>query len=356
MNPIWVDNEGIVVGEPPFTTIDPGTGGGRYATALAALRSTGRRLAFASFTFDPDEPGSVVIVPARVSAGGDIPASRPGPEPTVVDDGEASWRRGFREAMSAIDAGEVEKVVLARRTTLRTTEPIDTRSVVAALAGADRDDYVFAINGLVGASPELLVSLHDDRVTSLVLAGTAADPAKLSGAKIEEEHRHAVESARSGLAGLLTDVKEKEKIIVPHGSVAHLGTRIVGRARPDTAITDILAALHPTASVAGAPREAAIRLIRRIEENSRGGYAGPIGWFDTDGQGVFALALRCGYVDDTLITLFGGGGLVSGSEEDAELNETLLKLETMLGAVGASMVKPRARSASPSRSAGRPSP
>lgn len=131
----------------------------------------------------------------------------------------------------------------------------------------------------------------------------------------------------------MTVVDLTEQVIVPHGNMSHVGTRIAGPAVPGTTVADILADLHPTAAVAGSPTSAALDLIREVEPESRGRYAGPVGWMDSDGDGVFAIALRCGQVDGRRITLYSGGGLVAGSEEEAELHETELKLAPMLQAL-----------------------
>jgi menaquinone-specific isochorismate synthase len=116
--------------------------------------------------------------------------------------------------------------------------------------------------------------------------------------------------------------------------MSHVGTRIEGPAVPGTTVAEILADLHPTAAVAGTPTKTAMDLIREMEPRSRGRYAGPVGWMSAEGDGVFAIALRCGQVEGHHMTLFAGGGLVDGSEEDPELAETELKLAPMLAALG----------------------
>lgn len=336
MKPIWVDDQGALVGEGPSTIFDPGPGPDRYRASLDLLRSSGRQTGFASFTFDSEETGSVLVIPERVGVT-DPPRSSGGVAAgVVVDDGIANWREGFHRAMTSMREGSIEKVVLARQMTIEAPGEVDPYPIVASLAGAGRTDYVFGIEGLVGASPELLVSLRGDRVSSLALAGTASDPGELAGPKIVEEHRHAAESVHRSLAAGLSDVEEVSGVVVTHGAVSHLGTRLIGRAQPGTSVTDLLAALHPTAAVAGTPTNAAMGLIRQIEPRSRGRYAGPVGWFDTRGQGVFAIALRCGLITGSRITLYGGGGLVAGSEEEPELMETELKMKTMLLALGQS--------------------
>ncbi|MGB8664733.1 MAG: chorismate-binding protein, partial [Serratia inhibens] len=283
---------------------------------------------------DSDEAGSVVDIPEDVTEF--VPGS-PNQAPgrlTVHDDGIDEWRVGFAKAMLEIETGRVEKVVLARQLRLQAETTIDVDAVVARLAAANTECHVFSVGGLIGASPELLVRLRNGRISTLALAGTATDPGDLLTTKISEEHRHVSHSVTEALTSHLAGVDLIEQVIVPHGVMSHVGTRIAGPARPGTTIADILADLHPTAAVAGSPTGAAVDLIRQIEPAPRQRYAGPVGWLDSDGDGVFAIALRCGEIDDRRITLYSGGGLVGGSEEGAELAETEMKLVPMLAALG----------------------
>jgi menaquinone-specific isochorismate synthase len=335
MNPIWVDEEGVLTGNGPNLAIDPGVGPDRFGAALEALRSSGRQIAFASFTFDEDESGSILVIPHSTTlqprvAGGKGNGNGVG----IVDDGTAQWRHGFRVAMEAIAGDGVAKVVLARQVLVTLPEGLTPEEIVARLTLENPDCYLFAVEGLVGASPELLVSLKRGRVRTLALAGTATDPDELESVKISEEHRHVASSVTSVLSRHLAGVELTEQVIVRHGAMSHVGTRIEGPAVPGTTVAEILTDLHPTAAVAGTPTKAAMDLIREMEPGSRGRYAGPVGWMDADGDGVFAIALRCGQIDGRQMTLFAGGGLVAGSEEDPELAETELKLAPMLSALG----------------------
>lgn len=333
MNPIWVDEEGWLGGIGPYLQIESGTGRGRYARVLEGLRDSGRDLAFASFTFDLDESGSVVVVPSGVTRA-PVEPSLSGHELVVLDDGIAAWRDGFERAMKAIHGEFLSKVVLARQVKLALPDELDVPGLVARLAAANQGCYCFAIAGLVGASPELLVRLRRGRLSTLALAGTATDPDELESFKISEEHRHVSDSVTGVLDRHLARIEVTEQTIVTHGRISHVGTRIEGPARPGVTVADVLADLHPTAAVAGAPTEDAVSLIRELEPGSRGRYAGPVGWLDSAGDGVFAIALRCGQLNEDTITLFAGGGLVSASEEEPELEETELKLAPMIEGLG----------------------
>lgn len=333
MNPIWVDDNGVIQGLGASRLVDPGTGVDRYETTLEELRRSGHDLAFASFTFDTEAPGSVVDIPETVSRDPLAPRPVVG-RMRIVDDGVDEWHVGFEKAMLEIETGRVEKIVLARQVSLQADEDIEATAVVSRLAAANPGCYIFSVGGLVGASPELLVSLRHGRVSTLALAGTATDPAELVSDKISEEHRHVSASVTSALESHMTGVDVTEQVIVPHGNMSHVGTRIAGPAVPGTTVAEILADLHPTAAVAGYPTSSALDLIREVEPASRGRYAGPVGWMDSSGDGVFAIALRCGQIDGSRITLYSGGGLVAGSQERSELEETELKLAPMLEALG----------------------
>lgn len=334
MSAFWVDDHGALQGLGSSEIADPGTGDDRYHRALDEVRRSGRGRAFASFTFDVTEAGSLVELFESVTR---VDGLSPGPgidRVAVVDDGIAEWRVGFEKAMLEIETGRVEKVVLARQVLVEFGGPLDPTGIVSRLSAANPGCYVFSVGGLIGASPELLISLRRGRIRTLALAGTATDPDELDSVKISEEHRHVSSSVTAALERHITDIDLTEKVIVPQGAMSHVGTRIAGPARPGTTVADILADLHPTAAVAGSPRDAALDLIREVEPGSRGRYAGPVGWMDSDGDGVFSIALRCGQIEGDRMRLYSGGGLVAGSEEEAELHETDLKLAPMLSALG----------------------
>jgi menaquinone-specific isochorismate synthase len=333
MTPIWVDEDGALVGHGPYVTLDPGLGPDRFRSALEAIRESGKPMGFASFTFDEAETGSVVVIPDHTTLDRRPMTPAPPPRVSVVDDGIAEWRAGFRMAMEAIGTENLAKVVLARQVVVDLPDRLDTAALMARLSEENPGCYLFSVEGLIGASPELLVRLRDGRVSTLALAGTATDPEGLETVKISEEHRHVSRSVSSVLSQHLTDLDLTEQVIVHHGAMAHVGTRIEGPVNPGTTVADILTDLHPTAAVAGTPSKIAMDLIREMEPRSRGRYAGPVGWMTSKGEGVFAIALRCGQIDGSRMTLFAGGGLVEGSEEDTELAETELKLAPMLAAL-----------------------
>ena len=289
--PLWSHQGRDLAGKGKLTTLDPGTGADRYDRALRLLRESNSDLAFASFTFDPGDEGSVIIIPEAVES--EIRGSQSGADVagTVLSDGKSSWQDGIERALSALDQGEIDKVVLTRQVAVSFDAPISTTDVALRLKETQRDCYVFSVGGLVGASPELLVSLADGTITSLVLAGTAKEAEGLSSPKMTREHVLAATSVENGIAGHVASLDSPTRTVLEFGDIKHLATRFTGTARNGASVLDLLATLHPTASVAGTPTEAALDLIREIEPLSRGRYAGPVGWFNRDGEGEFALTV-----------------------------------------------------------------
>jgi menaquinone-specific isochorismate synthase len=114
----------------------------------------------------------------------------------------------------------------------------------------------------------------------------------------------------------------------------HLATDVRGKLKPDVSLLDVIAELHPTAAVAGTPRLLAQQLIEKLEPYDRAGYAGPVGWLSSDGSGELAIALRGGVIEENQIRAFAGCGIVSGSEPQAELDETDLKFRAVRHAFG----------------------
>jgi len=258
------------------------------------------------------------------------------------------WERAVAEAVAAIRAGGLRKVVLARDVFATADGPIDARVLLRRLAGRYPDCFTFACAGLVGATPELLVRRAGREVSALVLGGTAPrgdDPAQdlvlgrelLASAKNTEEHRYAVDSIRDGLTPLCEALDvDARPALLKFPNLQHLGTRVrgtlAGDGPPKSALA-LAAAVHPPAAVCGTPTAAALELIRELEHMDRERYAGPVGWVDAEGNGEWGIAIRCGQLSGNTARLFAGCGIVAGSDPAAELAETLVKLQPMRGAL-----------------------
>lgn len=259
---------------------------------------------------------------------------------------EEKWRNQVSKAIDAIKSGRLEKVVLARDLKANSTTKIGLNNLLQKLEIEYPSTWVFLVDGLVGATPELLVRLNKSLITSRVLAGTiqktgnedrdlalAASLAKSS--KDLEEHEYAVKSVADSLAPFCSSTNVPESPFVLHlSNVMHLATDVTGVLNDSAKQADIFTLienLHPTAAVCGTPTNVAKKLISELETMNRSRYAGPVGWIDAQGDGEIAIALRCGELSDgnKSIRIFAGCGIVAGSDPITEYAESQAKLMPM---------------------------
>lgn len=272
------------------------------------------------------------------------------------ESGEVSAER-FKEIVSGavekINAGEVGKVVLARDVMAKLPSDFDIRNVLQKLAQQYPTCWIYSVDGMFGASPELLVRVSHAQVSARVLAGTAGrgtDPgvdqaiavALAASSKNTAEHAFAVDSLVKALEPFCTHVDaDPTPFSLALPNVWHLASDVHGVLRNDASVLDVAAALHPTAAVAGTPTDVAQSLISKLEATDRGRYAGPVGWIGADGDGEWAIALRGAQIinsggaqmmnaggeqiSESTLRAFAGCGIVAESEPDAELAETELK-------------------------------
>ena len=250
----------------------------------------------------------------------------------------AQWGGQVSEAVRRIATSELEKVVLALALVANADEPVDVRWPLLRLAALYPSCWTYSVEGLVGATPELLVRRERGLVTSRVLAGTirrtgddehdlALAAALARSSKDLEEHEYAVRSVADALASHCTSVNVPEAPFVLHlPNVMHLATDVAGVMDDDTSVLGLAAALHPTAAVGGTPTGSALAAIAELEQMDRGRYAGPVGWVDAQGDGELGIALRCAQIDGSRLRLFAGCGIVAGSDPVDELAEAQAKL------------------------------
>jgi menaquinone-specific isochorismate synthase len=248
------------------------------------------------------------------------------------------WTDAVGTVLRSIDAGHVEKVVLAREVRVRASAPFDVPRVLAQLRRTQPGCFVFADDGFVGASPELLVHLDGTEVTCRPMAGTITSDvhtdALLGSDKNGREHDVVARAVAQELERWCTDVDAAAPEAARFADVTHLVTNVRGRLRDaSTSALDLARALHPTPAVAGTPRDAAVELIEHLEATARGNYAGPVGWVTAGGDGAFAVALRCAQLDGNEARLHAGAGIVAGSDPEGEWDETSAKFEPMLRAL-----------------------
>jgi menaquinone-specific isochorismate synthase len=377
----WIRHGEGFVGWGEAARVPVGTGPGRFERAAAAVEEllsaaevrndvggwgTGP-LAFGSFAFDADSAASALQIPAivigvsggrgwvtrtspRAGGGGadrEAPGS-PAPAAGVEALDEDSFVRAVEAARDAIRNGRLDKVVLSLQVVATSASPFDQRAVLARLAGEYPECFTFAFDSFVGASPELLVRREGAAVRSQPLAGSArrgetpAEDAELgaalsASAKDRWEHDLAVVTVVEALHPLCRTLRiDPEPSLLRLANVQHLATEVVGELSGDPVpdALSIAGAAHPTGAVCGTPSRKALALIRELEGPHRGRYAGPVGWVDANGDGEWAIALRCAELSGTTARLFAGCGIVAQSDPRAELEEARLKLRPVRSALG----------------------
>ncbi|HEX3299937.1 MAG TPA: isochorismate synthase [Actinomycetota bacterium] len=280
------------------------------------------------------------VIPA--AAFGDA-AVTPVPSPEV-------YGGAVQEAVRRIRAGGLRKVVLARTIEVVADRTFDARRLAHRLRAVDPHAFSFIAPAqpgvLVGASPELLISRQGSEVRANPLAGSAprsgdldedrANAAALAAsAKDREEHAIVVDAIVAALQPLSATLTwDPEPVLLETANVWHLSTRFRGRlVDPAPTALDLALALHPTPAVAGAPTDGALAAIGQLEGFSRGAYAGPVGWVDADGNGTWAIALRCALLSRDRATLYAGAGIVAASDPAEEIDETDRKFRASLDAL-----------------------
>jgi menaquinone-specific isochorismate synthase len=297
------------------------------------------------------DPGPALDdVRRRWEAPGAAASAGAGPEPgeyrvrPAID--RRAWLQLVAGAVDSVESGRLAKVVLARAVTVEADGDLRPGDVARRLRASHPSCMVFSIEGFVGASPELLVETNAMAVRSQPLAGTTARPGSgdgdgevgprlLSSAKERREHRLVVEAVAGALAPYCDELTVPAVPgVVPLGTLAHLGTLITGRLRsPRPSALDLVGAIHPSPAVGGVPTATALDVIDAVEGLDRDRYAGPVGWVDADGDGCWALGIRSAHIEGRRARLMAGVGIVAGSDPEAELAETDLKLQPMLAAI-----------------------
>ncbi len=269
----------------------------------------------------------------------------------LADRAPDAYRRGVTAALAAIARGDFEKVVLARSCRVARRGPFDAAQVLAALRAQHPGCFVFGLgfreSCFVGATPERLLRRDGLRVEASALAGSAPrgrtpdEDLRLARTLRESKKEQAEhEVVRRTIAAALApaceavDAPESPGLLQLDG-IQHLHTRIEGRLRagPGSDLLELAGRLHPTPAVGGAPRDAARAFLAAHEQLDRGWYAGGVGWLAPSGDGELAVALRCALLRGRRATLYAGAGIVEGSDPDAELAETRLKLRAALSAL-----------------------
>lgn len=270
---------------------------------------------------------------------------------------EEDWMAAVAEGVAEIRTGRLEKLVLARDVVATVPEGVNAAEVLRQLAVRYRECWTYGVDGLVGATPEMLIQVEGRTAQARVLAGTLdrrdavgeaglpldyAERVLAGSEKQRHEHEIAIQSLTTQLAPFSEAMNaHSEPFILELPNVWHLAsdvkaelTEVEGHVPTCLALIN---ALHPTAAVCGTPTTVAGALIRKLEHMDRGPYAGPVGWLDAAGNGEWGIALRGAVIESpTTVRLYAGCGIVEGSQPEAELAETWAKFRPMLESLGIS--------------------
>ena len=293
-----------------------------------------------------------------------VESTKTSPSGTLSD---AQWTRAVELATQALKQNRAIKVVLARDSYL--SSPLTLGATLEHLATRFATTWTFSVDGMIGASPEMLLQLREREVFSRVLAGTARRRANMDQSELEQladwlrgspknsrEHQLAAASAVKALTPITEQLRVSEPFALTLPNVIHLATDIYGQVAGDTGALALVEALHPTAAVCGTPTAAAAQLIGELEGMDRERYAGPVGWVDWRGEGQWCIALRSGQVLSPTaqtagtqggpagypmgnqpvgsVRIFAGAGIMPDSVAADELAETNAKMAPMRAALG----------------------
>ena len=330
----------------------------QIADALAAASAAGQAnpLLIGAFAFDPAE-ASCLYVPGRYERGERVAPEEQAAETNSVIAVQSTppaseFQASVSAALDAFAQGKLAKVVLSRKLTLTLHQPADPQQVMARLMAQNPHAFHFSLplgqdRRLLGASPELLLRVSGGEVFTHPLAGSArraSEPVQdemvardlLASRKDQHEHRLVIDEIRRVLAPHCRELAiPSSPSLMSTDTLWHLGTPIAGRLNGgEASVLSLACQLHPTPALCGYPTDLARQFIREQEPFRRALFSGIVGWCDSQGNGEWAVVIRCGVLDGHQVELFAGAGIVAGSDPAMEWAETGTKLGTMLKALG----------------------
>ena len=307
----------------------------------------------------------------RAAPGGTDGPGAPGVRLVEVSLDRNAYQAAVRSAIEAIAAGEAIQIVVARRQTFERPviagEPLDAVALYRSLRRINPSPYLFFVRmpefSVVGASPELLVRVEGDRMTTHPIAGTRprgvtpAEDAQLAYAlerdpKERAEHVMLVDLGRNDLGRVArpgTVAVTKYMEVERYSHVLHLVSHVEARLKPGCDALDALRSIFPAGTLSGAPKVRAMQLIAEAEKERRGLYGGAVGYLGYDGNLDTAITIRSAVLKDDLVHLSVGAGIVARSVPEREFEETEHKAGAIRGAL--EMAVAEAASAAASRPA-----
>ncbi|MBE9201979.1 MULTISPECIES: isochorismate synthase MenF [unclassified Nodularia (in: cyanobacteria)] len=259
------------------------------------------------------------------------------------------FKRSVGSAVEKIRSSHLIKIVLANALDVKSSHIFNLFKSLNNLRQIHPNCYIFSTsNGkgqnFIGASPERLISIHNQELISDALAGSAprgktpaedaANANRLLNS-IKERHEHSL--VIDFITQRLTQLGLLPEVLAPRlrqlSNIQHLWTPITAKVSANVHPLKIVSQLHPTPAVAGATRDFACAEIRRYESFERGLYAAPLGWIDASGNCEFIVGIRSALIDGDRARLYAGAGIVAGSDPEKEFAEVQLKLQALLKAL-----------------------
>ena len=261
-----------------------------------------------------------------------------------IEESVNDWSALVDGICAEITAGRIEKAVAVRRIAIHEAHLPHPATVLERLRFEAPACTRFALavgeRMFLGASPECLVRRSGARVETEAIAGSlpriacnAGEPLLWSDKEFAE-HAIVVREIRAALAPFCAQLSSDAGVPLRLRHLLHLRTRFVGTLREPHHVLDLVAGLHPTPAVGGAPRSAALAWLDGHEHADRGLFGGPFGAFDSAGDGHFIVAIRSGLLHAGVAHLFAGAGIVAGSKALPEFDETRWKLRGLMAAIG----------------------
>jgi menaquinone-specific isochorismate synthase len=283
---------------------------------------------------------------ADSAAGPSADAGPPGVVATHPTTTREEWAEQVSAAVSRIDAGDLRKVTLAQALAVDLDAEVSVPDALARLGESYPDCFRFCFEpttegAFFGATPERLATLRGRTVETDALAGSVGrgdtpeadadlEASIQNSEKMAHEHELVVETIRDQLSPIAGEVRVEDRRVRKLATIQHLWTPIEADLTGADHVLAIVEALHPTPAVGGLPPGTALDTIRETEAFDRGWYAAPVGWFDADGDGTFAVGIRSAVTGERSATLFAGNGIVADSDPDEEYEEVQLKYRPIL--------------------------
>ncbi|MDE2305602.1 MAG: aminodeoxychorismate synthase component I [Gammaproteobacteria bacterium] len=321
----------------------------RAPAAWLRDRSRGRAWLIAEQGFE----GLLEEFLADVTAFGEPPdAAPPLPAVEIEEEDPGRFLQAVRRALEYTAAGEVYQTNLSRRWSGTAIEPLDPVALYQRLRMANPSPFAALLRygefAVQSSSPERLLSIRGDRVSTRPIAGTrprgatARADAELVSTLLRDEKERAehvmlIDLERNDLGrvcrGGTVEVDEFMSIET-YAHVHHIVSNVRGRLRAGVSPVEALRAVFPGGTITGCPKVRCMQIIAELEGGGRGAYTGSIGYLNRDGSADFNILIRTFTTHGPRLAFRAGAGIVADSQPERELAETRAKAKGLLRALG----------------------